>query len=156
MRGKLDRIYHRQDGFTIIEILVVIVIIGILLALVFATYAGVARNERNQERRSDIQALYQQMEAYYVKNLEYPTLADMNNPAWLSKNMKTLNRESLRDPSSTSYTLVATPQPDRYAYAVRAADGGACDNKTVICAHYVLTATLEHSTPGIYFKDSLN
>ena len=156
MRGKLEQLKNRQGGFTIIEMLVVIVIIGILLALVFATYAGVQRNERNQERQRDVQDVYQQLEAYYVENSKYPTLSDINSATWRGTNMKTLNKESLRDPSGSSYALVAQPTREAYAYDVVAADGSACDNLTKPCAHYTLIATLQNSPEKTYVKSSLN
>jgi prepilin-type N-terminal cleavage/methylation domain-containing protein len=156
LQTKLKTLRDRHDGFTIIELLAVLVVIGILLALVATTYAGVQRNQRNQERQRDIQDLYQQLEAYYVENAKYPTLADMDSTGWLTGNMKTLNKESLRDPSSSSYQLVAQPAKDAYAYDVTAADGGACDNQARPCAHYTLTATLEDTTPKTYVKSSLN
>ncbi len=156
MRGNNNQIRSRQNGFTIIEILAVLVVIGILMALVFTTYASIARNERNKTRQQDIQNIYQQLEAYYVNKTEYPTLADMNNTSWLNKNMPGLQMQWLRDPLSNSYKFTAVPQADRFSYAVRAADGASCDNKTLICSHYVLTATLEHATPDQYIKDSLN
>lgn len=146
----------REDGFTVLELVAVVVVIGVLLALVFATYTSVQRNQHNQERRRDIQDIYQQLEAYYVENSKYPTLADMNNATWRTDNMKTLNKESLRDPSSSSYKLVAKPTKDAYSYDVTAADGGSCDNKTRICGHYTLTATLQDSSPDTYVKSSLN
>ncbi|MGH7195447.1 MAG: type II secretion system protein [Candidatus Saccharimonadales bacterium] len=146
-----------RSGFTIIEILVVLVIIGILVVLIVSTHAGIARNNRNVERQNDIQNIYKQMEAFYVNNSEYPTLADMNNPAWIKNNLPNLNRQVLRDPSSSSYKLVAGPQPRAYAYDVRAKDGSPCNNIKKICFHYTLTATLEagavHKT---FTKSSLN
>ncbi|MGH7237140.1 MAG: type II secretion system protein [Candidatus Saccharimonadales bacterium] len=152
------RAFSKSDsGFTIIEILVVLVIIGILAVLIASTRAGIQRNNRNQERQRDIQDIYQQLEAYYVNDSVYPTLADMNNGGWIKTNLKTLDPESLRDPSSNSYHLAAKPQVGAYSYDVRSANGSACDNLKNICAHYTLTATLEagsiHTT---YTKSSLN
>ena len=80
----------------------------------------------------------------------------MNNSAWVKTNMKTLDREALRDPSSISYQLVAKPAKDVYAYDVTAADAAACDNDKKICAHYSLTATLENSAQKTFVKSSLN
>ena|SRR5579872_3168346 len=146
----------KQAGFTILEMLLVVVAICLLAAIIFSTVAGVRRNQRNQERRRDIQDIYQQLEAYNVENAKYPTLSDMNSSSWLALNMKTLNTQSLRDPSSKSYALAAQPMKDAYAYQVVAADGTACDNVTKPCAHYTLTATLEGVGQGTIVKSSLN
>ena len=148
----------KQSGFTILELLLIIVAIGVLGALVFSTYASVQRNRRNQERQRDIQDAYQQLENYYVASdsSRYPTLRDLNTPTWRMSNMKTLDRESLRDPASRLYTLVAKPMKDAYSYDVTAADGSPCDNQNKVCAHYTLTATLEKSAQKTFVKSSLN
>jgi prepilin-type N-terminal cleavage/methylation domain-containing protein len=147
---------HQSAGFTIIELLAVIVIIGILLALVVSSYASIQRDQRNQDRQQDINQIYEQLEAYYVENSKYPTLANINNLNWVAINMKTLDKSALKDPSSNSYLLVAKPTKDAFAYTVMSSAGTTCNNVTVICAHYTLTATLEASALKTYVKTSLN
>ena len=149
-------IRRNQHGFTILEILLVLVIIGLLGTLVFSTYAGIRRSQRNQERHRDIQDIYQQLEAYDVENAKYPTIANINDSTWRATNMKTLDKESLRDPSSKAYALVAMPTKNAYSYEVVAADGTPCDNAAKPCAHYTLTATLEGNGMGTFVKSSLN
>lgn len=146
-----------QHGFTVLELLFIVVVIGLLAALVLSTRASVMRNQRDQQRRSDIQAISKQLENYNVENSNYPTLADLNSPTWRTANMKALDTNVLRDPSSATSLLVAKPAAKAYSYDATAADGGPCDNKTKFCAHYTLTATLEG--PGLqktFVKSSLN
>lgn len=143
-----------KNGFTIIELLIVLVIIGILLALIFTTYAGIREKERNTQRQNDITLLQGKLELYYTENGRYPTLADMNNINWLKINMSTLSLSLLQDPSSNSDSLVPQPTPHRYAYIVTASDDSPCDNVTKNCAEYTLTATLEGG--GTFTKASLN
>lgn len=156
MRGKLKTLRSRDEGFTVIEIVAVLVVIGVLLTLVFAAYSGVHRNERNQERKRNIDAIYKQLERYNVKNAKYPSLAEMNNPSWRATNMSSLSPQTLRDPSGKSDMLASTPTKDAYAYQPTSASGGSCDDIKTNCLHYTLTATLENSTPGTYVKTSLN
>jgi type II secretory pathway pseudopilin PulG len=147
---------RRQGGFSVLELLLIVVVIGLLAAVVVSTYAGIRRNQRNQERRRDVQDIYQLLEAYDVENGKYPTLANMNSNTWLTANLKTLNPESLRDPSSKSYALVSAPAKNAYAYVVTATDGSACDDTVKACAHYTITATLEGSNEPPFVKSSLN
>lgn len=146
---------RKEQGFTIVELLIVIVVIGILAALVITTFTGIQQKARNTERETDIKALYGMVEAYYAVNGKYPTLANMNDATWRSTNMKGLDQEALKDPkSNNSYALVAAPQANAYAYAVTASGGGACDNSTADCAEYTLTATYEGG--GTFARTNLN
>jgi len=147
----------KQEGFTIVELLIVIVVIGILAGLVITTFNGIQQKARDTERETDIKALHSQVEAYYAQNGKYPALADMNSTTFVAANLKGLDKEAFRDPKGgTSYTLVATPAADAYAYAVTPSG---CDNGTGgDCTAYTLTATLEgtFNGSGTYVQTSLN
>jgi prepilin-type N-terminal cleavage/methylation domain-containing protein len=145
---------RKQQGFTIVELLIVIVVIGILAALVITTFTGIQQKGRNTERTTDIKAMHGQIEAYYAQNGKYPTLANMNDSTWRGSNMKGLDPEALKDPKGSGQTLVAAAAANAYSYDVTATGGGACDNTTTDCAAYTLTATLEGG--GTYTKNNLN
>ena len=149
------KINRNQQGFTIVELLIVIVVIGILAGLVITTFTGIQQKARNTERQTDVKAIHGQVEAYYAQNGRYPTLANLNDSTWRGANMKGLDAEALKDPKGSAQTLVATPAASAYAYAVFAADGTtACDNTTTDCAVYTLTATYEGG--GTFAKSNLN
>lgn len=147
-----------QKGFTIVELLIVIVVIGILAALVITTFTGIQQKGRNTERTTDIKALHGQIEAFYAQNGYYPSLDDMNNvtsATWVADNLKGLDKEALKDPKGTGYTLATGATANQYSYAVTQADGTtACTDTAKDCAKYKLIATLEGG--GTYEKDSLN
>ena len=139
-------------GFTIVELLIVIVVIGILAALVVVTYNGIQQKARDTERKTDINALHGQLEAYQAQNGKYPTLANVNDAAFRSTDMKGLDPAALQDPKGSAQTLVAAPAANDYSY-VEAPSG--CDNGAGgDCTQYTLTATLEGG--GTYVKQSLN
>jgi type II secretion system protein G len=146
-----------QQGFTIVELLIVIVVIGILAALVITTYNGIQQKGRNTERTTDLKAVQGQLEAYYASNGRYPTLANLNDqPAtgnwWIQDNMKGLDKEALRDPKATLFTLVAGAAANRYSYEATPAS---CDNAATDCSGYTLTAVPEGGGANIVQK-SLN
>ena len=150
----------RNKGFTIVELLIVIVVIGILALLVITTYSGIQAKARNAKRQSDVAALQTQLEAFFSQNGYYPSLADMNNAGWLSTNMKSLDQESLIDPSNAtqSKTLVAAPALKSYAYAVTDSSGNSCEAQDTNCAQYTLTASYEGTVNGAttYSKSNLD
>ena len=145
----------KQQGFTIVELLIVIVVIGILAALVITTFTGIQQKARNTERTTDVNALQGQIEAYYAVNGKYPTLANLNDSAFRASNMKGLDAEALKDPKGSAQTLVATAGANNYSYV--AAPSG-CDNSTADCTGYTLTATYEGTVNGsaTYVKTALN
>lgn len=145
---------QKQQGFTIVELLIVIVVIGILAALVVTTFTGIQQRARNTERQTDIKAIHGQVEAYYAQNGRYPTLANLNDSTFRNNNMKGLDEDALRDPKGTAATLAGAPAANVYSYAVTATGGGACDNSTTDCAEYTLTATNEGG--GTFTKENLN
>jgi len=152
---------NRSEGFTIVELLIVIVVIGILALLVITTYSGIQAKARNSKRQSDIQSLQTQMEAYFSQNGYYPSRTDMNTASWLNTNMKSLDQNALIDPSNAtqSKTLVATPTAKSYSYAVFQSDGTtSCESDDTTCAVYTLTATYEGSVNGAttYTKANLD
>ncbi len=145
----------KQQGFTIVELLIVIVVIGILAALVITTFTGIQQKARNTERETDIKALQGQIEAYYAQNGKYPTLDNMNSSTFRSTDMKGLDAEALKDPKGSAQTLVATAGANAYAYTVTPAG---CDNSATDCSGYTLTATYEGTVNGnaTFVKTALN
>ena len=148
------KISNKEQGFTIVELLIVIVVIGILAALVVTTFTGIQQKARNTERQTDIKAIHGQVEAYYAQNGRYPTLANMNDATFRSANMKGLDDEALKDPKGANNTLAGAAAANVYSYAVTDSGGGACDNSTADCAEYTLTATYEGG--GTFEKTNLN
>lgn len=139
-------------GFTIVELLIVIVVIGILAGLVVVTYNGIQKKARDTERKTDINALHGQLEAYQAQNGKYPTLTDVNDSTWRTANMKGLSGDALQDPNGDAQTLEAASDANDYSYVAAPAD---CDNGAAgDCTSYTLTATLEGG--GTYVKQSLN
>lgn len=150
--------YKRQEGFTIVELLIVIVVIGILAALVITTFTGIQQRARNTERETDIKAIHGQVEAYFAQNGSYPTLANLNDQSsggFLDTNMKGLDEQALYDPrgdKTDTTPLAAAAAANVYSY-VPTPTG--CDNGAGgDCTGYTLTATLEGG--GTYVKNALN
>lgn len=64
---------HRNRGFTLIEIMVVIVILGVLAALVVPKVMSRPDEARMVAARQDIASLMQALKLYRLDNRRYPT-----------------------------------------------------------------------------------
>ena len=69
----MNRSFRGQDGFTLIEIMVVILIIGLLALMVVPRLRGVADRAKRTKAQADIQELKQALDRYYLDNGSYPT-----------------------------------------------------------------------------------
>jgi type II secretory pathway pseudopilin PulG len=144
----------RQLGASNIELVVLVVIIGVLIGLIALTHNGIDAKQDNNERQRDIDELRVGLEAYFSQYKQYPTLNNVNDPAWRSVNMKAIDKEVMRDPGGSSYSLSSVPAKNIYAYHVTSTSGKACDNVHTICTEYTLTATLDGG--GTYVKNNLD
>jgi prepilin-type N-terminal cleavage/methylation domain-containing protein len=152
-------IKNKQQGFTIVELLIVIVVIGILAALVITTFTGIQQKARDTERQTDIKALQGQVEAYYAQKGNYPTRTNVNDSAWRSTNMKGLDAEAIKDPKNptgTTPALAAAVSATQYRYDVLNASDTSCEADETTCVKYTLEADMEQSGVANYSKTNLN
>jgi type IV pilus assembly protein PilA len=63
---------RRQNGFTLIEVLIVTVIIGVLAAIAIPKFAATKELAYDRAVMSDIKRAQVAAEAYYVDNMTYP------------------------------------------------------------------------------------
>lgn len=109
---------------------------------------GIQARARDTERQTDINAIRSHLEAYYANNGYYPTLAQLNDPAFRSDNMQGLEEDALKDPSGTSFSLSAAATASSYGYKA-----GKCVANE--CQTYMLEAVLDEDGAK-YTKQSLN
>lgn len=63
---------RQQQGFTIVELLIVIVVIGILAAITIVAFNGIQDRTRTTAKVNDIKSLQKIVELYYAENGTYP------------------------------------------------------------------------------------
>lgn len=154
---------RKQQGFTIVELLIVIVVIGILMTLVIVTFTGIQQKARNTKRTNDIKIFHSQVEAYFAQNAKYPSLSQINDSTWRGTNLKGIDPDTFKEPRWTSAAacsagtpaapiLAAAVSDTCYGYTVTPAN---CDNAAGgDCTGYTLTANLEGG--GTTTKSNLN
>jgi len=84
-----------KNGFTLLELLIVIAIIGILVAMGTASYSTAQKKARDATRRGDMKAIQNAFEQYYADNDgSYPSSCSISTdylPAGMPKDPKTGN-----------------------------------------------------------------
>ena len=66
------KVFKKQSGFTLLELLIVIVIIGILALLIIPNISSAPKKARDTQRKTDLRAAQKALEEYYVSNQAYP------------------------------------------------------------------------------------
>jgi prepilin-type N-terminal cleavage/methylation domain-containing protein len=64
-----------KNGFTIVELLIVIVVIGILAAITIVSYNGIQQRSRNTQVITGVEAYYKALRSYHAVNGSYPATA---------------------------------------------------------------------------------
>lgn len=80
MLKKINR-NRTSQGFTILELMVVIAIISILTAIAFVSIGRIQKEARDKDRDSDTTIIMNAMEKFYDKNGEYPYGISLNPTA---------------------------------------------------------------------------
>lgn len=110
---------HKQKGFTLLELLIVVVIIGILLLLVMPNLVSGPARARDSRRKADLSSIQRGLEQYYNDNSNYPAeLSSLtagsagyiksvpNDPK--TGNSYTYSPSPAGGPTYSSYTIQAT------------------------------------------------
>ena len=66
MLNKIQK--RKEDGFTIIEVLIVLAIAGLIMLVVFLAVPALQRNSRNTQRKGDVAALLGAVSEYVNNN----------------------------------------------------------------------------------------
>jgi|GEM_PF-172343 len=75
-----NTMYLRQ-GFTLVEVLIVIVVVAILAATSVAAYSGVQGRARDSQRVDDMDSIVKALEMYKIQTGNYPAASSTNTIA---------------------------------------------------------------------------
>ena len=107
-------VQKKVNGFTLLELLVVIGIIGIIMALATVAYSSTQKSGRNSRRKQDIISIQNALEQYYAANaFLYPsgdcTLAsDYLKSSWPVDPADSSAYDGVSLCTTTSYCVCAT------------------------------------------------
>ncbi len=165
---------ERVDGFTIIELIIVIVIIGILVTIGVIGPIGALQNSRDSERADDTAAIARLLELDYntqvVGSPSYPSSGVFVNDSKTSTGTAAgADQAIFRAPgaqvsSITPSTVTAEPNPtdsnaavlNTYVYQPLTSTGALCDNAPKICVSFRLYYRNEAAKPLIAVLKSMH
>lgn len=156
---------NRRAGFTLIELLVTITIMVVLLTLAVVSLRGNQASTRDEERKTDVTVIAQQLEDYYrsggdpittYKAGQYPPTDLVNSEANVRLALRDLDKKVLRAPnvaeaSPISFTVapnvsVPTPNESTYVYQPLTSVGAICQTSAQECRKFILYYKLEGNT----------
>ncbi len=70
----------QKNGFTIVELLIVVVVIAILAAITIVSYAGISNRTTDTAVQGDLSAMLRKMELYHTDNGRYPVVVSTTQP----------------------------------------------------------------------------
>ncbi|OZB17691.1 MAG: type II secretion system protein GspG [Marinobacter sp. 34-60-7] len=143
MKTQLTTATRRQQGFTLIEIMVVMVILGLLVAIVAPNIMGRSDQARVTAAEAQLSNIANALDLYRLDNSQYPSTqqgleALVNEPTG-SPEPRNWNPEGYmksvpQDPWGNDYQYVSpgTEGPyDLYSYGADGQEGGDGDNADI-------------------------
>lgn len=104
---------NKQEGFTIIEVVLVLAIAALIFLMVFIALPALQRSQRDTQRKSDVARVQTAIQNYQSNNRNaLPTDAEFNTiliPKYL-----TVGGDSFSDPNGNPYRFVAGTAPDEF------------------------------------------
>lgn len=96
-----------KNGFTLIELMIVVAVIGILAAIAYPSYIDSVRKSRRADAKTALMENAQRMETFYAREGKYTsaTLSSSNSP----EKYYTLALNA----GASTYTITATPAGDQ-------------------------------------------
>jgi len=78
MLKAISKRLKKQDGFTLIELMVVVIILGILAAVAIPQFMGQAEKAKDQSARSEMRTIGTGIQLYYTENGKWPTAGKLS------------------------------------------------------------------------------
>jgi type IV pilus assembly protein PilE len=103
---------NKQEGFTLIELMIVVAIVGILAAIAYPSYQEQVQKTRRADAQADLMELSSFMERFFTENNRYDQGTDGNAialPFASSPQAGTVFYALTLVSGATTYTLTADP-----------------------------------------------
>jgi len=162
----------KRQGFTIIELVVIIAVMGILLVLGVVNLSGSQASSRDAERKTDIETIATHLETYYTSGNDdsvnvgrYPStglptqetlvLRDIDPQSYMAPGMTTTSLIAATNNIQTTAGVLPQPTINQYVYQPLQQDGTLCTTGAQQCQKFNLFYRLETDNT-VYMLTSRN
>lgn len=119
--------YNKSNGFTIVELLVVIIVIGVLAAITIVAYTGIQNRAVVASLVSDLSNSAQQLKLFQIDNSGYPTPnTDTTPPIDCTTTPTPANKICFKASPGNSYTnfqINNSTNPQSFCMAIKNTNG---------------------------------
>jgi len=154
----MKKLFKREEGFTIIEVVLVLAIAGLIFLVVFLALPQLQRSRRDTQRRSDVGRALTSLETYASNNNgQYPQ--NQTDVTDVAANYLRADNSVFSDPSGGDYDLLyittaaTVPDPDGSSGPEMLVVGGSnCENTNNNTRDVSVKVFLEEG--GTYCQDN--
>lgn len=149
----------KRNGFTVIELAIVIAIMSILLVLGMSNFNESQTSARDVERKTDVEAIVLHLDNFYDSGYDsstsvgkYPSTAFITTIANVKTYLRNIDEKSLTAPlvdnpmvtwKAATSNSVQNPTIDEYIYQPLKSDGTLCTIETDECRKFKIYYRLE-------------
>lgn len=122
-KGGIMTTAHRSEGFSLVELMLVLAIVGIIAAVAYPSYLNQVQKSRRSDAITTLLKVQLEQEKYRANNTTYATVSTLG-----------LNGDS----SEGYYTIADSGTPDANTYAVTATPKSGGPQSSDSCGTYAL------------------
>lgn len=114
---------HKTQGFTLVELLIVIVVIAILAAITLVAYNGVQNRARASTTKADVSNVNKVLNAQYISNDNSIAIEDSAVLAKVKNDLGPISSKTTWSSVDPSGKSTSTAKGNYYAYAYESVGG---------------------------------